>query len=368
MSTLEYVEISGYKSIRHMELELGSLNVLIGANGAGKSNCVSFFKLLNEMMGQRLQAFIGAAGGAQSVLHYGPKKTPLLQGLLRFCTDSGDSTYYMRLVHAAVDALMFAEERLEFQRDEHAAPYVVDLGAGHRETQVLEAARDGDATARVFRHLLNNCRVFQFHDTSSTARIRQASYVDANRFFMPDGGNLASVLYKLQNTNEMAYSRIVQTIRQIAPFFDDFVLAPSAVNEKSIFLNWRERDSDLVFGPHMLSDGTLRAMALVTLFLQPREDLPSVIVIDEPELGLHPYAITILACLAKEAAFHSQVILATQSVSLVDEFDVEDVVVVERDRGESTFARIDRERLKEWLEEYSVGELWEKNVIGGGPL
>jgi predicted ATPase len=303
------------------------------------------------------------------MLHYGPKVTPQMEARLVFEVDNGQDTYRMRLFHAAGDTLVFAEERLEFLRaDWQGDPQRVQLGAGHTETRVTEAAEGGDPVARVFRHLLNNCRVYQFHDTSETARIRQYCYVGEDRWLRPDAGNLAAILYRLKNRDEpTAYQRIVGTIRQIAPFFADFDLEPSGPSGKDIILNWRERSSDLVFGPHQLSDGTLRAMALISLLSQPTEDLPNVIVIDEPELGLHPFAKNVLGALMRKASHHCQVVVATQSAGLLDAFEPEDVVVVERDEDGSTFTRQTREGLEQWLAEYSIRELWEKNVLGGGP-
>jgi predicted ATPase len=217
--------------------------------------------------------------------------------------------------------------------------------------------------------VLNACRVFHFHDTSATARIRQFCYVGDDRRLMSDAGNLSAVLYRLRNKDDaLAYRRILTLIRRIAPFFSDFELEPTGVGDKDIILNWRQKGSDQLFGPHQLSDGTLRAMALITLLQQPMEDLPDLIVVDEPELGLHPTAKTIIAALFQKVSHHCQVIVATQSAEFLDGFNAEDVIVVERDEKESKFLRQDGARLQEWLEEYSMGQLWEKNVLGGGPF
>src|SRR5258708_25758929 len=108
MGMLRRVVLKGFKSIREMDLELRPLNVMIGANGAGKSNLVSFFKLLNEMMAGRLQQHIGTTGRAQSVLHFGPKVTPQMEAQLEFEVDNALDTYAMRLLHAAGDTLVFA--------------------------------------------------------------------------------------------------------------------------------------------------------------------------------------------------------------------------------------------------------------------
>ncbi|NMC34832.1 MAG: AAA family ATPase [Veillonellaceae bacterium] len=368
MAILNRLVLRGYKSIKDVALELRPLNVLIGANGAGKSNLVSFIKMLNEMMGGRLQQFIAGAGRAQGILHFGPKVTPQLEAMLEFHVENGLDTYHMRLFHATGDTLVFAEEKLSFLQTGYDSPKVLDLGAGHAETRIGDAAERGEPTAKVFRHLLNHCRVYHFHDTSATARVRQYCYVGDNRWLMHDAGNLAAILYRLrEEDNGSAYHRIVRTIRLIAPFFADFELEPSGPTKRDIILNWRERGSDQVFGPHQLSDGTLRAMCLVTLLLQPEEDLPDLIVVDEPELGLHPYALNIVASLFSKAAAHVQVLISTQSSPFLDNFEAEDVIVVDRQEGGSTFSRLDSRKLEAWLEEYGLGEVWEKNVVGGGP-
>jgi len=368
MAMLRRVILKGFKSIKAMDLELRPLNILIGANGAGKSNLVSFFKMLNEMMAGRLQQYIGTSGRAQSLLHFGPKVTPQFEAELEFEVDEGVDTYAMQLFHAAGDTLVFADETLSFLHTGYTKPKQVPLGSGHQETRIGEQADKGEPTARVFRHLLNHCRVYHFHDTSSTARLRQYCYVGDKRWLMPDAGNLAALLFRLRNENDgAAYHPIVTTIRLIAPFFDDFDLEPTGPNKKDIILNWREKGADQVFGPHQLSDGTLRAVCLVTLLMQPDHDLPDLIIVDEPELGLHPYALNVVASLFQKASHHTQVLISTQSSSFLDSFDPEDVVIVNREGKESEFTRPDPTKLDAWLDDYSLGEVWEKNVIGGGP-
>jgi predicted ATPase len=371
MALLQKIVLRGFKSIRDMTLELRPLNILVGANGAGKSNLVSFFKMLNEMMGGRLQQFIGTSGRAQSLLHFGPKVTPQIEAILDFADDEKVYTYEMRLSHAASDTLVFAEETFYLgSRDIYpGAERSLSLMEGHPETRIRNDAEYSEKVrVGTFRDFLNNCRVYHFHDTSPTARVRQYCYVGDTRWLMPDAGNLAAVLYRLKTQNGgTAYSRIVKTIRMIAPFFDDFELAPSAENGRDLILNWRHVESPQIFGPHQLSDGTLRAICLVTLLLQPEAELPGLIIVDEPELGLHPYALNIIASLFNKASHHAQVLVSTQSSAFLDNFVLEDIIVVGRDDKESTFERLNAEKYKTWLEEYSLGEIWEKNVIGGGP-
>ena len=368
MAMLEKIEIKGYRSIKAASVELRKLNVLIGANGAGKSNFISFFKLLNEMMAGRLQEYIGKTGRAQSILHFGPKVTPQLEAILEFDEDGVQNWYGLRFFHASGDTLGFADETLRFLKPGYSYSKDISLGSGHHEAKICDEADRGDPTARFFRHLLNQCRVYHFHDTSATAPSRQASYLNDNHRLLPNAGNLASMLYVYQQQHEVVYKRIVSAVRKIMPDFGDFDLAPSRLNPNEIFLNWRKKGSDYLFGPHQISDGTLRVMAILTLLLQPEDDLPDVIILDEPELGLHPHALEIVAGLLRAVSEKTQVIVATQSLTFLNYFEPSEIITVDCHNGQSQFHRLESEPLKDWLEDYSIGELWQRNVIGAGPM
>ena len=372
MSFLRKIDIRGFKSIKSMTLKLRPLNIMIGANGAGKSNLVLFFKMLNEMMGGRLQQFVATSGRAQSLLHFGPKVTSCLEATLEFELDDKPHELLLRLTHAAGDTLVFLEE--SFMRNsscEDGFDQSLSFMIGHPEARLLDPVEDEEwvkGIRRAFTQLMVNCCVYHFHDTSPTASIRQYHNIDDNRQLLSDAGNLVTILYRLKKQNGgAAYDRIVKTIRMIAPFFDDFDLVPSVENGRDIILNWRHVESPQIFGSHQLSDGTLRAICLVTLLLQPEDELPGLIVIDEPELGLHPYALNVIASLMKKASNHTQLLVSTQSSAFLDNFSPEDIVVVDRNDKESTFRRLGADELDSWLEEYSLGEIWEKNVISGGP-
>jgi len=364
---LTNLKIKGYKSIRDIELELAPRNILIGANGVGKSNLISFFKLLRWMLqtpGQ-LQVFLGKSGGANALLFDGASVTPQMESELLFETDAGRNDYFFKLFHAASDTFIFAEEKYRFSRTTfNGLADWISLDAGQREAKLIDSANSGNSTAKTIFKLMQSCAVYQFHNTSETARIRQRWNIDDNRYLREDGANLAPFLLRLKETEPIYYKIIVDTLNQIAPFFADFVLEP--VNN-AVILQWRERGTDLTFSADQASDGTLRTMALVTLLLQPQHDLPDVLILDEPELGLHPYAINIIGGLINSISLHSQVILATQSTLLIDCFEPEDIIVVERKNRQSYFYRQKTETLENWLEEYSLSELWNKNIIGGRP-
>lgn len=371
---LSRIRLKGFKSIKDLDLELGAINVLIGSNGAGKSNLISFFRMLNELIEGHLQLFVGRSGGANALLHYGTKVTNDIGAGLYF----GRNGYEIQLIPTEDDKLVFGEETLFFIT-EWQERYREELGSGHKEA--LAPGKYGETTCGAVRyvlHALRSWKVYHFHDTSSTARIKQTGNLHENDRLEPDAGNLAAFLYVLQERHPPNYKLIRGAVRRIFPGFRDFALRPSPLNPDKIRLEWREHGSDYRFGAHQLSDGTLRFMSLATLLLQPV--LPSVILIDEPELGLHPSALAVLAGLVHSASSRTQLILTTQSVSFLNEFEPEDIITVERGDstdlsvddfrkrlGESVFKKHDSESLREWLNAYSLGELWEMNILGGRP-
>jgi len=362
---LDQISIKGFKSIRELvDFPLGSLNVLIGANGAGKTNFISFFNLLNQIVQNNLQVTIAQSGGANSFLYFGQKKTSEIKIRLVF----GSNSYQCTLVPASGDTLIFADELIWFHdKKRYPNPYTVQLGGGQRETRLHEESRRQQFMS-IADHVLGaikSWRVYHFHDTSSSARVKQQGDLNDNQMLRPDASNLAAFLYLLRETENDHYRKIVSTIRLVAPFFDDFTLRPNPLNQEKIQLEWQEKGSDTYFNAQTLSDGTLRFMCLATLLLQPK--LPSTIIIDEPELGLHPYAITMLASLLKSASQKTQVVVSTQSVPLVNQFGPEEIVVVDRKDGQSTFERRTAKDLENWLDDYGMGDLWEKNLLGGRP-
>ena len=373
-SRLSRLKLEGYKSFQNEEVDFGDITVLLGANGAGKSNLASIFGMLGFLSAGALQEFIGRAGNSDSILFGGRETTPQMCATVEFVSEDAAegerrTTYHMRLGDAAPYTLIFLDERVSHYRSGFPQSQEIMLGSGHRESQLRAEADRGQTTCCALLQLLSHCRVYHFHDSSPQASIRKNHYIEDAQYLRHDAGNLSAYLYALERTRPDCYRRIVDTVRLVFPAFGDFSLAPGATNARDILLNWHERDrSDHLFGPHQLSDGSLRFMALATLFLQPPEKLPNVIVLDEPELGLHPYAITVLAAMVRAAASRVQVVLATQSTRLVDEFEPHQIRVVEVQGDSGTRCRpLDPADIAEWTEDYSLGELWEKNRFGGRP-
>ena len=357
---LDSIKISGYKSIREATVELTSLNILIGPNGVGKSNFISIFKFLRHVIEGNLDYYVQAKGGAGRLLHYGEKVTKNIKIELGF----PPNYYYLELTPKADDGLFIGLERAGYLTDQQFQYWEV-VAKSTAESSLEETARTKGKVAKFVFEVLKSWRVYHFHDTSDSAGVKKYANVADYSYLFEDAANLAAFLYILKNTETAHYERIVKTIQLVIPFFKDFRLEPNPLNQDTIRLSWYEKNSDKVFTAADLSDGSLRFICLATLLLQPH--LPKLILLDEPELGLHPSAITVLAGLLKKASQRSQVIVSTQSVNLLSDFTPEDVIVVERVDDQSSFKRLDSERLNEWLSDYSLGDLWEKNILGGRP-
>lgn len=369
MTALDRIQVKGFKSIRELDLKLGSLNVLIGANGSGKSNLIQVFEMLNYIVNERLQVYVAQAGGAGKLLRFGRKKTEKIELGFYFA----DGKYKLELSSTYTDNLLISREDTYVTLGSEALQSNVTSptgSVGYKETFLTDPSERENNQGKFDEQLLDIIRswkVYQFHDTGESSKIKQTQDIADNRILHTDGSNLAPFLYYLKQRQTPYYNQIIKTIQLVAPFFDDFVLEPSRLNPEKIRLKWREKDSppDIYFDASMLSDGTLRFMSLATLLLQP--DLPSTILIDEPELGLHPFAITILVGLLRSTSTKTQVIVATQSTPLVNQLDPEDIIIVDRVDGQSTFKRPNPDEIDIWMEDYGLGDLWEKNIIGGRP-
>jgi predicted ATPase len=359
MDPLKRLTVRGFKSIRELEsFELQALNVLIGANGAGKSNFISLFRMLTELVEQRLQLFVQEQDGPDGLLFGTRKRTEQLDVELYF----GRNGYRFSLRPVA-SRLVFSREETWFSGDvnQDAAH---SLGSGHGEA-VLPVAME-DSFGPYVLPAIQSWRVYHLHDTGREAPLRHAQPVRDNLRLKPDAANLAPFLRFLRERFPDHHQSIVSTVRLVAPFFADFVHREDP--GERVELEWLEQgDPETPRSPRQLSDGSLRFIGLATILLQPLHLQPTTILIDEPELGLHPFALTVLAGLLRQASEQRQIIVSTQSVELVDELAPEDVIVVGRKQGASSFERLDASRLAEWLQDYTLGELWKMNVLGGRP-
>lgn len=354
---LSRLVLHGYKSIAACDIDIGKLNILIGANGAGKSNFIGFFRLINRILDQQLQMAAGEAGGPDALLHFGRKKTEMLRSELYF----GQAGYRFSLKPSQDNRMMFAHEALWLDIRGEWRPQ-----SGHFESYAEDQKKLTDIYDFVV-PAMRSWRLYHFHDTSNSALVKQIHGINDNEYLREDGRNLAAFLYRLKLNHETQYRRIVKVIRLVAPFFGDFHLRPTVANPERIQLEWTETGQDVPFTASALSDGTLRFICLATVLLQPEDFMPATILIDEPELGLHPFAVAVLGGLMKSAADSHQLIVSTQSVELINEFEADDLIVVDKQGAASVFKRCEHEALQEWLADYSLGELWKKNLLGGRP-
>ena len=355
---LSRIIIKGFKSIKQCDIKFGKTNVLIGCNGAGKSNFISAFSLLQDILLKNLQLSVARAG-MNSMLYLGRKHTDEIY----FEAFFGHNSYGFDLVTTDDNRLIFKKEFFGYNGNFENE---LNVARGNTESQ-WDTGVNNNIDSYVIPILeKQNFRVYHFHDTGRGSNVKQEHNVSNNKMLMPDGGNLAAFLYRLKHSYATSYNEIIKTIQLIAPYFSDFLLEPEELNSEHIILKWYQKGCDDVFNASQLSDGTLRFICLATLLLQPEELRPATIILDEPELGLHPLAITILSELIKGLSDETQAIISTQSVELLNEFEVDDIIVVDRGENGSEFKRLNRDELIEWLDDdYSLGDLWKKNLLGG---
>jgi len=360
---IENIIIENYKSIKHLELELKKINILIGSNGVGKSNFISFFEMINAIYNQRFGSYTLERGGIDNLLYFGRKQSQYIKGLIDF---NNTNAFFFTLKPA--DRKGFIEDTGDFyNRNKIGKQYSLwdkkYWDKAVEESKFIEERIHWRAPH--VKKYLESFLVYHFHDTTRSSAMKQPCNISDNQYLRENGSNLAALLYLLSQNNLKVFKMIEGVIRSVAPFFERFDLKPDKLNPQMIQLEWKEKESDMYFNGYNLSDGTLRFIALTTLLMQPEP--PEVIIIDEPELGLHPAAINKLAALIRKASAKSQLIVSTQSPNLVNQFEPEDVVVVDRKENQSVFNRLDKDKLSSWLEDYTLGDLWEKNVIGGQP-
>ncbi len=364
------IRIQNFKSIKDSgEIILEPLNILIGPNGAGKSNFIAFFKFLNMLFEQQLQNHIARKGRADGFMYFG-RQSGFMAGDVIFTNDDDKiaNRYRFRMEPDQSNSLFFTNEYSDYNMQAKISdqvswsPKPINYG-GSYETKMHDVAFS--KRTDFLREFFQSFKVFHFHDTSDSSKLKGFCNATDYEYLVEDGSNLPAFLYRMKERAPTNFKMLEFTVKSIAPFIDSLYLLPDAINANQIELRWKEKGHDNLFNAYSLSDGTLRFICLCTLLLQPNP--PSTIIIDEPELGLHPAAITKLSAMIRSASEWAQIIISTQSINLLDQFRPEDIVVVERGDNQTVFKRLSKEGLGEWLDEYTLSELWRKNVLGGRP-
>lgn len=358
------VTIEGFRSLRSIQkLELPLLTVLIGANGAGKSTLIRFFEMLSWMLkAKNLQEFIVRHGGGEDQFFMGARTTPRIHAELRLETTSGNNDYRFDLAHlSAGDTVMVMNEAYRFSAHGIATPARwTEIGSVGKESGLLD---EKGRTAKTISNLLRQCSTYQFHDTSINATIHHRWDITESFRLRSDGGNLAAVLLDLKNNDSKRYELIERQVQRVLPAFRSFALEPEA---GKVLLRWTGRQGDKVFGSHLTSDGSLRLFCLLTLLNLPPDRLPDVMFFDEPELGLHPHAITLVAEMFKRLSKIRQIFIATQSPYMVDCFELDNIIVAGANQGETVLRHLPRAEYQQWLDdEYTLSDIWLKQAIGG---
>lgn len=359
---LENIHIENYKSIKKSNVDLKNINILIGGNGAGKSNFISIFKLLKNIIDENLPDYSIIKGGADKLLYFGRKISNQIKIEITFY----HNRYRCILEPTNNNTLKFKYEEVAFWT---TSGFWFDENLHNTsENTLIQNKATSEKRKNVAYHTinaLNNFKIFHFHDVSENARVKQFCNIHDNLFLFEDAGNLAAFLYWVQEKYPRNFAQIEDSLKIIAPYFHKFNLTPNRLNENVIQIEWNEKGSDILFNAHDLSDGTLRMLCLLTLFLQPKP--PKIIIIDEPELGLHPKAIQLLSSIIRTVSKNHQIIIATQSVTLINQFTPEDIIIANKNDDYTEFKRLNENDLDAWIEDYSVGEMWERNLIGGRP-
>lgn len=375
-TAIESVRVRGFRSLADVELAgMPKATVLIGANGSGKSNIIRFFEMTSRMIrSRRLAEFVARNGGASDQLRGGSRQTPRMEAEIALRTDGGLNRYKFALFHAHPDRFLFGEEGFKFDRDD--ADGIAEwqsLGSGHAEAMIVEAAQSDSRhprgvnpeTARVIANLLRGCSVYQFHDTSDSSNFNVKWDAGDDSILRRHGGNLPAMLRRLEYEDIRRYEMICRQIGRVLPGFDRFDIQEYY---GKVSLRWKAKWSDKTFGAHLTSDGSLRFFALATLLNLPSEMLPDVVMLDEPELGLHPAAVEIVGGMIQSLAAERQVIVATQSPLLVSAFDLDEIFTLDLHDGETKARKLSADDYRVWLEDgFTSGHLWQKNLLGGRP-
>jgi predicted ATPase len=363
---LKHIKVEGFKSIYKLDLPMENLNILIGANGVGKTNLISLFTFLSYLSQGKLKTYVETEGGAERFFHFGSKHT----NQMMFDLEVGMNGYHVEFTpNLDDDSLVFSKEHCTITSSHKSWSLYSKKG---ESGFVSGESAEKNYVKKYTREFLEKCRVYHFHDTTSQARFKKTNKLVNYYYLEKDAANIAPFLYHLKTSKtksyRQAYLQIVMAIQSVAPFFHDFYLEPSGeLGDENILLRWSHTKHDVPFSANVLSDGTARFISLATLFLQPASLRPETIILDEPELGLHPAALRVLADIIHATARETQVICSTQSVAFANLFAPEDFIVVDAEEGVSSFRRLEKEPLEQWLQEYGMGDIWAKNLIGGRP-
>ncbi len=373
---VESIRIQGFRSLKDVHLsDLGPLVAMIGPNGCGKSNVIRLFEMMWAMLGfRRLASFVGRYGGGDDQLFNGSKETPKID--VEVTLQIGQTDFYdyrFGLEYGNNDRLLMSREsyRLRKTKQQKVNWNHIESSMGSTEAGLIDIGHKpypetiNSRVANNISQVLGRIRVYQFHDTSIDSGFKKLCDFRDHNYLAADGRNLAAVLFRLEREDRRRYDAICRYIGRVLPEFDRFNLQ---VVQDKVALRWVSKNASKTFGAHLTSDGSLRLFALITLLNLPSDMLPTIVFLDEPELGLHPTGIALIGGMIKSLSSKKQILVATQSPILIDTFRLDEVIVLEADKNGSQTQTLNSDEYKDWLDEgFLPGELWQKNLFGGLP-
>lgn len=358
------VTIQGFRSLREVsKLKLTRLSVLAGLNGTGKSNVLRFFELLSEFQSRKTQHCLRQRTFENDKIFNRINDTVcLIQSIIFIKSAEGHYDYRFTLKQDHSNAPQLLEEAyrhvdtLQSQTAEWKMPPVLASGSLPQECS--------DSAVRTIRHLFRHCFLYWFPGALDSATIYQRCDIQDCMRLRPNGSNLAAILYDLHENDYARYRLIGDQIRRVVPAFEEFVFEPAG---DTVGLCWKSRGIDKVFTSTHTSNSTLRLFCLVTLLNLPDDRLPALLLLDEPDSGLHPHAVRLIGSMIRRVSEKHQVILTTQSPCLVDCFDLESLLIADYRNGETILKNIDKAKYREWLDNgYRPSDIW--LAISGGDM
>jgi predicted ATPase len=379
----ERLEVKGYRRLRRIDLSLRPFNVLIGANGVGKSSILEVIDLLAASADGVLEQTISHSGGVSSLIT-ADGKTDSMHLALHMPVTAEQPIVYQMSIASEGNGYSIVREELTQQQDQgsekpfrflNANAAIVEYykaGAKKPDRPNWEYKRMETALSQVpkmykkpenFRNVLaSSAEIYHTLSVSARAPVRLPQSMQPARTPGTDGEDLLSCLYLMRETERDRFEAVEDALRAAFPTFDRIDLPPAAAG--SLTLAWRDRSFVRPIFPHQLSEGTLRFLWLVTLLQSP--ELPAVTLIDEPEVSLHPEMLQLLAELMREASSRTQLVVATHSDRFVRFLDPDELVVCDLDEcGGTTVRRASDLDLDAWMKNYSLDQLWSMGRLGG---
>jgi predicted ATPase len=378
------LQVSGFRRLADVKVSLRGLQLLIGANGAGKTTLLQTWELLRGAASGKLSDFIRSLGGFPTIQTIGGGDELRVRLTYRR-PPLGDFVYDLGLKAKLAGYEVAAESLIQFQGsgsathlERHGLRFdyadwddnrqaTTRTSAEHEHLSPTETAFNAaprlDQSTRTIRDALRSVELYRPIPFGPRAAVVLPQQADAVWLPGPDGETLTSSLHHLRETDSDRFEMVEDTLRAAFPGFE--ALSFPAVGGGMLSLRWKEKDRRRPFSIYELSEGTVRFLWLTALLASPK--LPPVVLIDEPEVSLHPALLQLLLELMREAAGRSQLIVATQSDRLVRFAEPEEVLVADVEEGAARFTPGDHFDLKHWLADYSLDQVWDMGVIGGQP-